>query len=70
MTICDHISLKSVSYVLNIAKGKSITVLPGMNLSRFKEVHVSPLLGDLSNPPKSQTTVYKHLPGTNWDFSE
>jgi PHP family Zn ribbon phosphoesterase len=65
IAICDHNSSENVSYVLNCAKGKPITVLPGMEVTSLEEVHVLALFNDLPDLLKFQTTVYEHLPGTN-----
>ena len=65
IAVCDHNSSENVSYVLHLAEGKPITVLPGMEVSSLEEVHVLALFDDLSNLLKLQDMVYKHLPGTN-----
>ena len=65
IAICDHNASENVSYVLNCAKGKPITVLPGMEVSSLEEVHVLGLFDDLSDLLKFQTIVYGHLPGKN-----
>jgi len=65
IAICDHNSSENVSYVLTLAKGNPITVLPGMEVSSLEEVHVLALFDDLSSLSKLQTLVYEHLSGTN-----
>jgi 3',5'-nucleoside bisphosphate phosphatase len=65
IAICDHNASENVSYVLNLAKGKPITVLPGMEVSSLEEVHVLALFNNLPDLLKFQTTVYAHLPGVN-----
>jgi len=65
IAICDHNASENVSYVLKCAKGKPITVLPGMEVSSLEEVHVLALFDDLSDLLKLQTIVYSHLAGKN-----
>ncbi|MBN1545138.1 MAG: hypothetical protein JW902_00600 [Syntrophaceae bacterium] len=65
IAICDHNSSENVSYVLRLAEGKPIVVLPGMEVSSLEEVHVLALFDELSSLLKLQDMVYKHLPGTN-----
>jgi PHP family Zn ribbon phosphoesterase len=65
IAVCDHNASENVEYLLRLAKGKPITVLPGMEVSSLEEVHVLALFDDLSNLIKLQATVYDHLPGKN-----
>jgi PHP family Zn ribbon phosphoesterase len=65
IAVCDHNASENVEYLLSLAKGKPITVLPGMEVSSLEEVHVLALFDDLSNLIKLQATVYDHLPGKN-----
>jgi PHP family Zn ribbon phosphoesterase len=65
IAVCDHNASENVEYVLRLAKGRPITVLPGMEVSSLEEVHVLALFDDLRNLLKLQTIVYEHLPGKN-----
>ena len=65
IAVCDHNASENVEYVLSLAKGRPITVLPGMEVSSLEEVHVLALFDDLHALLKLQTTVYEHLPGKN-----
>jgi len=65
IAVCDHNASENVSSVLSLAKGKPITVLPGMEVSSLEEVHVLALFDDLRNLLKFQAIVYEHLPGKN-----
>ncbi len=65
IAVCDHNASENVQYVLSLAKGKPITVLPGMEVSSLEEVHVLALFDDLRDLIKLQATVYEHLPGKN-----
>jgi len=65
IAVCDHNASENVEYVLRLAKGRPITVLPGMEVSSLEEVHVLALFDDLRDLIKLQATVYEHLPGKN-----
>ncbi|PKN60680.1 MAG: histidinol phosphatase [Deltaproteobacteria bacterium HGW-Deltaproteobacteria-11] len=65
IAVCDHHASENVEYVLTLAKGRPITVLPGMEVSSLEEVHVLAIFDDLHALLKLQTTVYEHLPGKN-----
>ena len=65
IAVCDHNASENVEYVLSLAKGRPITVLPGMEVSSLEEVHVLAIFDDLRDLKKLQTTVYEHLPGKN-----
>jgi 3',5'-nucleoside bisphosphate phosphatase len=65
IAICDHNASENVEFVLKLAKGKQISVLPGMEISSLEEVHVLALFDDLSDLLKLQNIVYEHLPGNN-----
>ena len=65
IAVCDHNASENVEYVLTLAKGRPITVLPGMEVSSIEEVHILALFDDLHDLLKLQTIVYEHLPGKN-----
>jgi PHP family Zn ribbon phosphoesterase len=65
IAVCDHNASENVAYVLKIAEGKPITVLPGMEISSLEEVHVVALFDNLPDLLKLQAIVYSHLSGTN-----
>lgn len=65
IAVCDHNASENVEYVLTLAKGRPITVLPGMEVSSLEEVHALALFDDLRDLIKLQTIVYEHLPGKN-----
>jgi hypothetical protein len=67
IAVCDHNASENVEYVLTLAKGRPIIVLPGMEVSSLEEVHVLALFDDLRDLLKLQTIVYEHLPGKNRD---
>jgi hypothetical protein len=65
IAVCDHNASENVEYVLTLAKGRPITVLPGMEVSSLEEVHALALFDDLRDLIKLQAIVYEHLPGKN-----
>ncbi len=65
IAICDHNASENVPPVLNLARGKPLTVLPGMEISSMEEVHLLALFDDLDDLLKLQGIVYEHLPGKN-----
>jgi hypothetical protein len=65
IAICDHNASENVPYVLSLARGKPLTVLPGMEISSMEEVHLLAIFDDLRDLLKLQGIVYEHLPGKN-----
>jgi 3',5'-nucleoside bisphosphate phosphatase len=65
IAICDHNASENVLHVLSLARGKPLTVLPGMEISSREEVHLLALFDDLRDLLKLQVIVYDHLPGKN-----
>jgi len=65
IAVCDHHASENVEYVLNLAKGKPLTVLPGMEISSIEEVHLLALFDHLPNLLDLQKIIYEHLPGKN-----
>ncbi|MBA4396002.1 MAG: histidinol phosphatase [Syntrophus sp. (in: bacteria)] len=65
IAVCDHNASENVEYVIRLAQGRPITVLPGMEVTSLEEVHVLALFDDMRDLIKLQTTVYEHLPGNN-----
>ncbi|MFH1080069.1 MAG: PHP domain-containing protein [Pseudomonadota bacterium] len=65
IAICDHNASENVEYVISLAKGRPITILPGMEVSSLEEVHILALFDDLHDLLKLQTIIYEHLPGKN-----
>ena len=65
IAICDHNASENVKYVLQLAEGKPLTVLPGMEVTSREEVHLLALFDRLDLLLQLQTVVYQHLPGQN-----
>ncbi|MDY0044730.1 MAG: hypothetical protein RBS82_08700 [Syntrophales bacterium] len=63
--ICDHNASENVRYVINAAKKKPLTILPGIEVTSREEVHVIGLFEELENLFEMQEIVYKFLPGVN-----
>ena len=65
IAICDHNASENVKYVLQLAEGKPLTVLPGMEVTSREEVHLLALFDRLDLLRQLQTVVYHNLPGKN-----
>ena len=65
IAICDHNASENVEFVLSLAEGKKLIVLPGMEISSLEEVHVIALFDDLHDLLRLQTVIYEHLAGKN-----
>lgn len=63
--ICDHNASENVSYVIQAAKGKNLTVLPGMEITSKEEVHILALFDNIDDLSTLQKTVYRALHGMN-----
>lgn len=66
IAICDHNSAENVGVTKDIAAGKGIRVVAGMEINSSEEVHILGLFEYLQDAIKMQEVVYKHLqPGEN-----
>jgi len=65
IAICDHNASDNIQYILRLAEGKSLTVLPGMEITSSEEVHLLALFDTLGDLQKIQNIVYENLSGTN-----
>ena len=65
IAICDHNASDNIQYILRLAEGKSLTVLPGMEITSSEEVHLLALFDTLGDLNKIQDVIYSHLSGTN-----
>ncbi len=65
IAICDHNASENMQYVLTLAEGKPLTVLPGIEITSSEEVHLLALFDTLEDLKKIQDVIYKHLSGTN-----
>jgi predicted metal-dependent phosphoesterase TrpH len=59
--ICDHNSAENVQATVNAAYNKSLTVLPGMEVTSVEEVHLIALFDEIDKVLNLQNIVYKHL---------
>lgn len=65
IAICDHNASENMQFVMRSAKGKPLTVLPGMEITSSEEVHLLALFDTLDDLKKIQDIVYDNLSGTN-----
>lgn len=65
VAICDHNASENVPYILRLAEGKPLTILPGMEITSQEEVHVLALFDRLEPLQNLQKVVYDHLMGLN-----
>jgi hypothetical protein len=65
IAVCDHNASENVGYVIRAAENKTLTVVPGMEITSQEEVHVVALFGRLRDLEKIQDVVYDNLPGQN-----
>jgi 3',5'-nucleoside bisphosphate phosphatase len=63
--ICDHNSAENVPFVIAAARGKNLSVLPGMEVTTIEEVHVLAIFDSPDNLLNLQKIVYQHLAGEN-----
>lgn len=65
IAVTDHNASENVPHVLAAARGKPVTVLPGMEVATREEVHTLALLDTLEALAELQAYVYAHLRGAN-----
>lgn len=65
IAICDHNASENMQFVLRLAEGKPLTVLPGIEITSSEEVHLLALFDTLTDLKKIQDIIYSHLSGTN-----
>ncbi|HVO66852.1 MAG TPA: PHP domain-containing protein [Syntrophales bacterium] len=65
VAICDHNASENMQFVLRLAEGKALTILPGIEITSSEEVHLLALFDTLDDLKKIQDIIYDHLSGTN-----
>ncbi|MDA8082562.1 MAG: PHP domain-containing protein [Nitrospiraceae bacterium] len=66
IAVCDHNSMENVEVTRDVAKGKGICVIAGMEINSAEEVHILGLFGDSDAARRMQEIVYLNLqPGEN-----
>jgi 3',5'-nucleoside bisphosphate phosphatase len=65
IAICDHNASENVSSVIRAARGKSLKVIPGMEITSREEVHLLALFENTELLQRLQEIIYSHLPGKN-----
>lgn len=63
--ISDHNSAENASAVMEAARGRSLKVLPGMEVTSREEVHVLAIFDRIDSALRMQEIVYEHLQGEN-----
>ena len=63
--IADHNSSENSLAVMRAARGRNLTVLPGMEVASKEEVHILALFDGMENGLRLQEIAYTHLPGEN-----
>lgn len=65
IAVCDHNSSENAPFVIGAARGRNLTVLPGMEITSREEVHTVALFDNLDGLSKIQEVVYGALTGLN-----
>mgnify|MGYP000004583858 FL=1 len=65
IAVSDHNASANVPYVMAAAAGKSICVLPAMEITTSEEVHLLALFGRLTDLQQLQAIIDRHLFGEN-----
>lgn len=63
--ISDHNSSENTPAVVRAARGKNVTVLPGMEITSKEEVHLLALFDSVDKALQLQEIIYEHLHGEN-----
>ncbi|MDA3847529.1 MAG: PHP domain-containing protein [Vallitaleaceae bacterium] len=62
IAITDHNSCENVEAVIEVAKGTTLLVIPGIEIETKEEIHVVCLFSDMDSVCNVQDMVYMHLP--------
>jgi PHP family Zn ribbon phosphoesterase len=65
IAICDHNSARNTAAASRAARGGSLTVLPGIEVSSSEEIHILGLFESDEAAEQMQDEVYARLPGQN-----
>ena len=65
IAICDHNSARNTAAASRAARGGSLTVLPGIEVSSSEEIHILGLFESYEAAEQMQDEVYARLPGQN-----
>ena len=63
--ICDHNSSENSSAVIEASKGKSVIVLPGIEVTSKEEVHIVALFANINDALELQSMIFDNLEGEN-----
>lgn len=62
VAVTDHNSAENVEVAQKLARGTSVTIIPGMEVETREEVHLLCLFSELTSVLTLQELVYEHLP--------
>ena len=62
ISITDHNSCKNIASVIKAAEGKSIRVIPGIEVETREEIHVLCYFSESDNVYNMQSIIYNNLP--------
>lgn len=65
IAICDHNASENTPFVIRAARGRNLSVLPGMEITTGEEVHLLAIFDSLESQAAMQRVVYAHLAGEN-----
>jgi len=65
IAICDHNTAENLPAIINIARGKNISVIPGMEICTKEEIHILAFFETIKPAFAIQSFVYDNLPGKN-----
>ncbi|HQP46970.1 MAG TPA: PHP-associated domain-containing protein [Flexilinea sp.] len=65
VAICDHNASENVPYLMRLSEGKSVTILPGMEITSIEEVHILAIFDNYDKLNGLQHIIYDYLTGKN-----
>jgi len=65
IAITDHNSIRNAGAVIRAAKGLPLTVIPGVEVTTYEEIHVICLFPSIESAEKAGEELEKHLPPIN-----
>ena len=65
VAVCDHNTTENSAAVIKAARGRGLTVLPGMEITTREEVHIAALFENMADALAMQMLIYDNLEGEN-----
>jgi PHP family Zn ribbon phosphoesterase len=66
IAVSDHNSAENVTAAYNLASGREISLIPGLEITSLEDVHILALFGNVESAMEMQSVVYENLqPGEN-----